>query len=65
MDYEKLMNAAMEFICLTMKSCDDLAKEAIESNDKEKATRYMNQYIAARGIKLGIDKLALEMKNGK
>lgn len=65
MDYEKLMNAAMEFIHLTMKSYDDLAKEARESNDKEKASMYTNQYIAVRDIKLEIDKMALEMKNGK
>ena len=65
MDYEKLMNQAMKFIELQMQSYDDLAKKAREKGDNAGATRYTNKYIAIRDTKVGIDKLALQMKNGE
>lgn len=65
MDYEKLMNQAMKFIELTMKSYDDLVKQCKEKGDSNGATRYTNKYIAIRDVKVGIDQLALDMKNGE
>lgn len=65
MDYEKLMNQAMTYIQLQMKTYEILAKTARVLNDEEEATRYSNMYIAIRDTKVGIDKLALQMKNGE
>lgn len=65
MDYEKLMKEAMKFIHTQMKSYDDLANKARSSGDEIAASMYRIEYLAIRDIKVGIDKLALDMKNGK
>lgn len=65
MDYEKLMMQAMALIDLHMDMYDNLVKEAKEEKDERNVRRYANKYRAVRDLKVGIDKLALQMKNGE
>lgn len=65
MDYEKLMIQVMALIDLHMDMYDNLANEAKEEKDERNVTRYANKYRAVRDLKVGIDKLALQMKNGE
>ncbi len=65
MDYEELMNQAMTYIQSQMKTYKDLAKGAESAGKVEMAKMCENKYIAIRDIKIGIDNLALQMKNGE
>ena len=65
MDYEKLMIQVMALIDLHMDMYDNLANEAEEEKDVRNVTKYANKYRAVRELKVWIDKLALQMKNGE